>query len=136
MAANKNKTVPTSASVDHFIESVQHQTRRLDARLLTDMMIRVTGEKPVMWGPAIIGFGQRHYRYDSGREGEILRMGFSPRKANLALYVKHDKTLLAQLGKHKVSVACLYINKLADINLDILEALIRKSWQQVSLPNS
>lgn len=131
MAAT-NKTVPTDASVDTFIESVAHQTRRQDARLLTDMMIRVTGEEPVMWGPSIIGFGTRHYQYDSGRESDILRMGFSPRKANLALYIKHDKALLAHLGKHKVSVACLYINKLADVNLDVLEALIRNSWQQAA----
>ena len=129
---NTNKTVATKASVARFIASVENATRRDDARVLTRMMEEVTGEKPTLWGPAIIGFGSVHYRYESGREGDILRMGFSPRKANLALYIKHDKGLLAKLGKHKVSVACLYINKLADVNLDVLRALIRNSWEKSS----
>jgi len=125
---NNNKTVKTRASVNQFIDSVENATRRQDAKILKKMMQDITGEKPAMWGPAIIGFGSVHYRYASGREGDILRMGFSPRKANLALYIRHDMALLAKLGKHKVSVACLYINKLADVDLQVLAALIESSW--------
>lgn len=127
-SSNKNKTVKTRASVSKFIAAVENDTRRQDAKTLTRMMQTITGEKPAMWGPSIIGFGTVHYQYDSGREGDILRLGFAPRKANLALYLKHDKALLAKLGKHQVSVACLYINKLADVDLDVLRALIKSSW--------
>lgn len=129
MAASTNKTVPTSASVNAFIASVKNDTRRQDAKILTKMMQEISGEKPIMWGPAIIGFGSKHYKYDSGREGDMLRLGFSPRKANLALYLKHDKALLARLGKHKTSVACLYINKLADVDMEVLGQLITASWK-------
>lgn len=132
MAASSNKTVPTRASVNAFITAVENDTRRQDAKVLTKMMQEISGEKPTMWGPAIIGFGTVHYKYDSGREGDILRLGFSPRKANLALYLKHDKALLAKLGKHKTSVACLYINKLADVDMEILRQLIAASWKSKS----
>lgn len=128
MAASANKTLPTRASVNAFISAVENDTRRQDARTLTKMLQEITGEKPTMWGPAIIGFGSVHYKYDSGREGDIPRLGFSPRKANLALYLSHDKALLAKLGKHKTSVACLYINKLADVDLAVLRLLIAASW--------
>lgn len=132
MAASSNKTVTTRASVNAFITAVENDTRRQDAKVLTKMMQEISGEKPTMWGPAIIGFGTVHYKYDSGREGDILRLGFSPRKANLALYLKHDKALLAKLGKHKTSVACLYINKLADVDMEILRQLIAASWKSKS----
>ncbi|MDQ3332553.1 MAG: DUF1801 domain-containing protein, partial [Planctomycetota bacterium] len=83
----ENQTQETDASVEAFLESVEHPGRRADSNVLLDLMRRVTGAPPKMWGPAIIGFGKYHYRYDSGREGDMLRVGFSPRKANLALYV-------------------------------------------------
>ncbi|MBA3314310.1 MAG: DUF1801 domain-containing protein [Planctomycetaceae bacterium] len=128
----ENQTQETDASVEAFLESVEHPGRRADSNVLLDLMRRVTGAPPKMWGPAIIGFGKYHYRYDSGREGDMLRVGFSPRKANLALYViiKDDdrKPLLAKLGKHKTGVSCLYINKLADVDLKVLEAMVARSW--------
>ena len=95
------------------------------------MMERVTGEPATMWGPSIIGFGRYHYRYASGHEGEMCRVGFSPRAANLALYVggfPEYEALLATLGKHKRSKACLYVNKLADVDLAVLEEIVRRWW--------
>jgi hypothetical protein len=126
-----NKTVETGASVDEFIDGVEEK-RRADARALVDLMRRVTGVEPKMWGPAIVGFGKYHYRYDSGREGDMLRVGFSPRKANLALYlIAKDDTFhdaLADLGKHKMGGSCLYVNRLADIDTGVLESMVRRSW--------
>lgn len=92
-------------------------------------MQKVSGEKPVLWGPSIVGFGTYHYKYASGREGDMPRIGFSPRKANLAFYIHCDQTLLEKLGKHKKSVGCLYINKLADVDLQVLERMLVKAWQ-------
>lgn len=130
---SENKTVETEASVAAFLETVDSSARREDARALLDIMRRVTGAEPKMWGPSIIGFGKYHYRYDSGREGEMLRVGFSPRKANLALYLtpKGDDfvALLSKLGKHKTGSSCLYVNKLSDIDLEVLEALISQTWE-------
>ncbi len=125
------KTRPTSVNVGTFLDGVAHPVRRADGRTVREMMERVTGEPAVMWGPSIIGFGQYHYRYESGREGDMCRIGFSPRSANLALYVggfpEYDE-LLAKLGKHKRATACLYINKLADVDLAVLEEIIRRSY--------
>lgn len=131
--AGENKTKPTRASVESFINSVDNETRRLDAISLLNLMKRITGEPPKMWGPSIIGFGEYHYKYDSGREGDFLIVGFSPRKANLAIYVLGslgpDEPLLKKLGKHKTGAGCLYVNKLADIDLKVLEQLIAKSYK-------
>jgi hypothetical protein len=129
----ENQTVETAASVDAFIEGVEHLVRRQDAYALLEIMRRVTGTEPKMWGPAIIGFGKYRYRYESGREGEMLRVGFSPRKANLALYLTAKgqgfEELLTGLGKHRTGVSCLYINKLADVDATVLESLISHSWE-------
>ena len=128
----RNKTVPTAASVAAFIDSVPNETRRRDAKTLLALMKKVTGEKPAMWGPSIIGFGRRSYRYESGREGEIMLAGFSPRSANLTLYLHKDfdgaADVLKRLGKHRTSMACLYINKLADVDLKVLEELIARAF--------
>lgn len=126
---NENKTKPTQVSPADFIASVEHPGRRADAQVLLEMMTRITGEAPRMWGPAIIGFGEYHYRYDSGREGDFMRTGFSPRKANMVVYILPGYTdfsaILDRLGKHKLGKSCLYINKLSDVDLDVLEELIR-----------
>lgn len=128
----ENKTKPTVASVQAFVDGVEHETRRMDAHALIAMMRRVTGEEPQMWGPSIIGFGSRHYRYESGHEGDMPRVGFSPRKGNLALYVltgaASEAPLLARLGKHKTGVSCLYVNKLADVDVSVLETLVADAW--------
>ena len=126
------KTKPTETSVDSFIEAVEHPVRRADAKVLRAMMERLSGEPALMWGPSIVGFGRYHYRYDSGHEGDACRIGFSPRKAQLVLYVggfegKEDR--LGRLGKHKTGKGCLYINKLADVDLAVLEDLVTAALQ-------
>ena len=122
------KTKATKGSVKAFIDGVENETRRKDAEALLKIFSRVTGEKPVMWGPTIIGYGEHHYKYASGREGVICKTGFSPRASALVLYVlggaKSEAALLKRLGKHKHGKGCLYINKLADIDLAVLEELI------------
>lgn len=128
-----NQTRETGASVAAFIKGINNETRRADAAALVKLMSRITGVKPKMWGPSIVGFGKYHYQYDSGREGEMLRVGFSPRKSNLALYLiaKPDDYAdrLSHLGKHKTGGSCLYVNKLSDVDLKVLEEMIRRSWQ-------
>tara|TARA_Y100000815_G_scaffold214681_1_gene199700 strand:- start:1458 stop:1874 length:417 start_codon:yes stop_codon:yes gene_type:complete len=126
----ENKTQPTDASVDVFLDAVDHPVRRADGKALCETMRRLSGHDPVMWGPSIIGFGSYHYRYDSGREGDFLRIGFSPRKANLALYLflgPEKDEILSRLGKHKRGGGCLYISKLADVDGAVLEELIGAS---------
>ena len=129
-ASSENKTKATGASVSKFIDSVENKTRREDARVLVQMMQEVSGQKPVMWGPSIIGFGTYHYQYESGREGDICRIGFSPRKANLAFYIHCDPGLLEKLGKYKKNVGCMYINKLADVDVKVLRRMIDKAWKR------
>ena len=128
----ETKTKPTEVSVDSFIDAVEHPTRREDARTVRAMMERITRHKPQMWGPSIVGFGSYRYKYDSGREGTACRLGFSPRKAQLVLYVltetEGEAELLARLGKHKIGKCCLYINKLADVDMSVLEALTVRAW--------
>jgi hypothetical protein len=135
MAGNKtaeNKTQATDASVDAFLAKVEPEQRRADGRVLLDMMVRLTGEQPILWGPSIVGFGSVHYRYESGREGDICRIGFSPRKAQLVLYLAATlpgrDALLAKLGKHSLGKGCLYIKTLADVDGTVLEDLIARSW--------
>lgn len=126
------KTKPTAVSVAAFIDAVEHPVRRADARVLREMMERVTGEPATMWGPTMIGFGTYHYRYASGHEADMCRVAFSPRSANLVLYVggfPEYEEMLAGLGKHKRSKACLYVNKLADVDLAVLEEIARRTYQ-------
>ncbi len=126
---SENKTQATEADVTAFLEAVEHPTRRADALTLDRMFRDVTGWQPRMWGPTIVGYGQYHYRYESGREGDFLATGFSPRKANLSLYIMPGYTdfedILSRLGKHKRGKACLYINKLADVDEGVLAEIIR-----------
>jgi len=128
----ENKTQATEASVEAFLAKVEPEQRRDDGRRVAEMMARITGEPATMWGPSIIGFGTHHYRYESGREGDICRIGFSPRKAQLVFYVGAGSgrldPLLAKLGKHSTGKGCLYIKKLADVDQAMLEALIAKAW--------
>ena len=128
----ENKTKATDVSVEAFLAKVEPEQRREDGRLVAGMMARITGEPATMWGPSIIGFGTHHYRYESGREGDICRIGFSPRKAQLVFYVGAGSgrldPLLAKLGKQSTGKGCLYIRKLADVDQAVLEALIAKAW--------
>jgi hypothetical protein len=129
--AQENKTRPTDVDVETFLSTVENKTRLLDARTIIEMMSRITGEPPVMWGPTIIGFGTSHYRYESGREDDVPLVGFSPRKANLVLYLGKSfegyDTLITNLGKHKTGASCLYVNKLADVDVSVLETMIDRS---------
>jgi hypothetical protein len=123
------KTKRTEVSVDDFIEAVPIPQRREDAKKVRAMMERLTSEPARMWGPTIIGFGSYHYKYDSGHEGTMCRLGFSPRKAELVLYVlteaggPEEKALLDRLGKHRTGKCCLYIRKLSDVDEAVLEEL-------------
>ncbi len=130
----ENKTKPTSASVDSFIAGIENPRRRADALTALKIYKEVTGLPPVMWGPSIVGFGIYHYVYDSGREGVLPAAGYSPRKANMTFYVggktEGVEALYARLGKHKKSVACLYINKLDDVNLEVLREIIAREYAQ------
>ena len=127
------KTKATEVSVDEFIEAVPIPQRREDAKKLRAMMERLTGQPAKMWGPSIIGFGQYHYKYDSGHGGTMARLGFSPRKAELVLYVltegerERELEQLARLGKHKIGKCCLYIKKLADVDEAVLEEITADS---------
>lgn len=124
----ENKTQPTDVSPQRFVEQVEPPKRRQDAEVLLQLMEEVTGQKAVMWGPTIVGFGVHHYVYDSGREGDIAAVGFSPRKANLVLYGIHEapgsEGLMAKLGKVKTSKACVYVNKLEDVDMGVLRKLV------------
>ncbi len=128
MAKADNKTKPTSVSVDGFLKSIEHETRRVDGFALLELFNRITGMKPKMWGPSIIGYGRYHYKYETGREGDFLITGFSPRKSALSIYImpgyRDMSDKLARLGKHKIGKSCIYINKLADIDTAMLEEIV------------
>jgi len=125
------KTKLTEKSVDSFIGTVEDDKVREDCYTIINLMEKATAKKPKMWGPAIVGFGKYTYKYESGRSGEICMVGFSPRKANITLYIlagfSQQAELLQQLGKHKSGKGCLYIKKLADVNINVLESLIKES---------
>ena len=133
----ENKTVKTGASVDEFMAAVENKRRREDGLVLIEMMRDVTGLEPEMWGPSIIGFGSYHYKYESGREGDMPLIGFSPRKQSLSLYIMSGsdeyEVLLSKLGKHRTGASCLYINKLADVDMGVLRELVVQSveWMRV-----
>ena len=123
----ENKTKVTEVRVDDFLEAVADPVRRADGKAVRALMERVTGEPAKMWGPSIVGFGSYHYKYESGREGDMCLVGFSPRSSALVLYARsgakdEDKRLKA-LGKFKTGKGCLYIRKLADVDMAVLEKL-------------
>lgn len=125
------KTSRTDASVDEFIAGVEDKTKRADCLTLISLMADVTGDPGSMWGTSIVGFGTQRYRYASGREAEWFQVGFSPRKQNLTLYIVDGFTeydsLLERLGKHSTGKSCLYINRLSDVDLSVLDELVRSS---------
>lgn len=127
----ENKTRQTKASVDKFISAIKDDNIQKDCYTIIKIMKSVTKEEPKMWGPSIIGFGTYHYKYASGREGDICMAGFSPRKQNLTIYLlpgfEKQKALLEKLGKHKTSKVCLYIKSLKDVDLKVLRELIANS---------
>jgi hypothetical protein len=124
----ENKTKATKVSVAEFIDAITDQSRRADAKALVKLMQKAAGEKPKMWGPSIIGFGSYHYTYDTGREGDMPVVAFSPRKAATVLYGLSDaEAMLPKLGKHTRGKGCVYIKKLADVDQKVLETMVAKA---------
>lgn len=133
---SKNKTVATNLSVTKYLDSIDDPIKKEGSKQIHKMMQELSGLKAVMWGESIIGYGTYHYKYDSGREGDFLKIGFSPRKQNFAFYIMNGaaryEDLLAKLGKHKTGKSCLYINRLADVDLEILEEICRRSYDAMT----
>jgi len=133
------KTTPTENSVTAFLNSVEDSKKRGDSYKILDLMAKVTGEEPVMWGSSIIGFGTYHYVYASGREGDWMLTGFSPRKNALTLYIMSGfdayDDLLAKLGKYKTGKSCLYVKKIEDVDTDVLEMLVKQSVEHMRNQN-
>ncbi len=140
MAKYELKTNATPVSVAEFIEAVADETQRADAKTICAMMARLSGHQPKMWGPSIIGFGIYHYKYDSGHEGDMARIGFSPRKGQTVLYIAEgfpgNADLMTRLGKHKTGKSCLYIKRLSDVDEEVLEQLCAASlkWMEQKYP--
>jgi len=133
-------TQQTDASVEAFIDAVPDERRRADSRAVLALMREVTGLAPAMWGPSIVGFGRYHYKYASGHEGDAPLAGFSPRKASLTLYIIAGfdtyEDLLRRLGKHETGKACLYIDRLEDVDQDVLRQLVRASFDHMRATNT
>lgn len=134
------KTKPTDDSVEAFLSSIEDAQRQADCRVILKIMKKITRKKPKMWGGGMVGFGSYHYKYASGREGDWFLTGFSPRKRDLTLYIMSGfsryEPLLKKLGKYKTGVSCLYLKRLADINIDVLTKLITESVAHVAKSNT
>jgi hypothetical protein len=130
----ENKTKPTQASVAAYIAAIGDESRRKDCEALARLMAKATNEKSAMWGPSIVGFGSYHYKYESGREGDSCLVGFSSRKGDISIYLAGSfpgrDDLLAKLGKHKTAKACLYIRKMSDVDVKVLEKMIIASFAE------
>jgi hypothetical protein len=136
----EQKTKPTEENVSKFLDSILDEGKRIECYTIAGMMEKISGEKPVLWGPAIIGFGKYHYKYESGHEGDAALISFSPRKQNITLYLMLGlvatefadlKNLLKDLGKFKLGKGCLYIDKLGDVNIEKLKELIESSLKLI-----
>ncbi|NWJ40627.1 MAG: DUF1801 domain-containing protein [Geothrix sp.] len=129
----ENKTRPTEASVEHYLEAIADEDRRQDCETLAGLMARATGQPARMWGTAIVGFGSHHYRYESGREGDMCLVGFSSRKGDISVYglnaAPSHETLMPKLGRHKAGKGCLYLRNLREIDLEVLEQLVAEAAQ-------
>jgi hypothetical protein len=133
MAGNSNKTTATDGDVNAFVDGIADAQRQRDARLLVDLMREVTGQPPVMWGASIIGFGSRHYRYPSGREGDTVAIGFAPRKAETVLYLtgalEDYQDLVGRLGKHRTGKSCLYLKQVDQADPQALRDILARSYR-------
>ena len=131
MSPTENKTQATTASVEDYIAAIADETKRKDSQTLINLLKKISDESPVLWGDSIIGFGNFHYQYESGREGDMPIIGFSPRKREFAIYIMSGfeqlQAQLAKLGKHKTGKSCLYIKRLSDIQITVLEELMKES---------
>lgn len=130
MAKAKNKTTKNDGSVAGYIGSISKEDRRADIQAINDMMASLTGWEPKMWGKSIVGFGDYHYKYDSGREGDFFRLGYSSRAQNITIYImpgyEDFSDELSRLGKHKMGKSCLYIKRLSDVDTDVLKDIMQK----------
>lgn len=135
----ENKTKVTDVSVEAFLERVENDQKREDCFTLMKLMEEVTGQPAKMWGTAIVGFGEYHYKYDSGREGDFMLVGFSPRKANLTLYIvggfDEYEPLLNKLGKFTTGKSCMYVKRLTDIDMDTLKTMVQRSVKHMRETN-
>lgn len=136
MAQAKNKTVENDDSVNDFLNSVQDESKKADSFKIKAMMEEISGEPAKMWGKSIVGFGTYHYKYESGREGDFMKAGFSPRAQNLTLYImagfdRYDE-LLSKLGKYKTGKSCLYVKRLTDVNEEVLKELVTESYSHMT----
>lgn len=133
---NQNKTIATDNDVQFYLNNIEDVQKREDSINLDQILRQITKEGPIMWGKTIVGYGSYHYVYDSGREGDMCRSGFSARKNALTVYCMNgfsqQEDLLKQLGKHKLGKSCLYIKKLSDIDIDILAQIIQKDWDYMN----
>ena len=133
---SERKTQKNDASVEGFLNRVENDKRREDSFAVLDLMEKITGDRPAMWGASIVGFGSYHYKYASGREGDMPLVSFSPRKQSMTLYImdgfNNYNALLGKLGKYKTGKVCLYINKLEDVDQDVLGELVKQSVKAVS----
>lgn len=132
MAQAKNKTTENEGSVADFLNSIADETKKADCLKVKAIMEEVSGESAKMWGKSIVGFGNYHYTYESGREGDFMKVGFSPQAQNVTLYIiagfERYEDLMSKLGKHKIDKSCLYVKKLADIDEEVLKELITESY--------
>lgn len=135
MAKSNNKTVPTKLSVSDYLNAIEEPQRKKDCKRIHDLMKEITNRKPKMWGTSIVGFGTYHYKYESGREGNMLMTGFSNRKQSITLYIlgglKKRAEQLEKLGPHKTGKSCLYIKKLSDVDIDVLTEMIKEDFNHV-----
>lgn len=133
---NENKTQPTATSFEDFLDTLEDEQKRQDSIALDKMFREITGEKPVLWGPSIVGYGSYHYKTKSGREGDFLKIGFSPRKRNLSLYIMLGfddyASLLEKMGKYSTGKSCLYIKKLDDVDKRVLTEIAKRGWQDIN----
>ncbi|MEE9439973.1 MAG: DUF1801 domain-containing protein [Saprospiraceae bacterium] len=133
--AKKNKTKPTAEDLTKYLQSVEPSKRSEEGIILNRIFTKATGEKAVLWGPSIVGYGMYHYKYDSGRVGDMICAGFSPRKPKISLYImggiNRYQSIFDRLGKYKTGKSCVYINKLTDIDLDVLEELVEVSYNYI-----
>jgi hypothetical protein len=131
----ENKTKATTADVEAHLASVENEAVRADCQALAGLMVKWTKEQPKMWGPSIVGFGSYHYKYESGREGDSCATGFAARKNEIAIYLvaegTEQPTLLGQLGRHKMGKSCLYIKRLSEIDIGVLEKLVKGSLSEL-----
>lgn len=132
---SKNKTVPTELSVVDYLNMIDHPQRKKDCWMIHDLMKKITGKEPKMWGKSIVGFGSYHYKYESGRKGDMLATGFSNRKQAITMYImggfKNHDELLKKIGPHKTGKSCFYIKRLSDMDIDVFSVLISESIKAV-----